>query len=231
MVHIAGRRMLVTGGQRGLGAAFASELLARGADRVYVTARTPAPSSDARIVPVALDVTDPDSVRAATEIADDVAIVVNNAGTNGPLPVLGTDIDAMREVFETNVFGPVRVTQAFAPVLARQPDSALVNVHSVFSWLGGTGAYGASKAALWSLTNSLRVELAAQDTKVIGVHLSFADTDMTAGLDVFKIAPEYAAARVLDGLERDDAEVLVDDTSRDVKAALAGPVGELVLTL
>ena len=231
MVHIAGRRMLVTGGQRGLGAAFASELLARGADRVYVTTRTPAPSSDARIVPVALDVTDPDSVRAATEIADDVAIVVNNAGTNGPLPVLGTDIDAMREVFETNVFGPVRVTQAFAPVLARQPDSALVNVHSVFSWLGGTGAYGASKAALWSLTNSLRVELAAQDTKVIGVHLSFADTDMTAGLDVFKIAPEYAAARVLDGLERDDAEVLVDDTSRDVKAALAGPVGELVLTL
>jgi len=231
MVHIAGRRMLVTGGQRGLGAAFASELLARGADRVYVTARKPAPSSDARIVPVALDVTDPDSVRAATEIADDVAIVVNNAGTNGPLPVLGTDIDAMREVFETNVFGPVRVTQAFAPVLARQPDSALVNVHSVFSWLGGTGAYGASKAALWSLTNSLRVELAAQDTKVIGVHLSFADTDMTAGLDVFKIAPEYAAARVLDGLERDDAEVLVDDTSRDVKAALAGPVGELVLTL
>lgn len=165
------------------------------------------------------------------EIADDVAIVVNNAGTNGPLPVLGTDIDAMREVFETNVFGPVRVTQAFAPILARQPDSALVNVHSVFSWLGGTGAYGASKAALWSLTNSLRVELAAQDTKVIGVHLSFADTDMTAGLDVFKIAPEYAAARVLDGLERDDAEVLVDDTSRDVKAALAGPVGELVLTL
>lgn len=137
----------------------------------------------------------------------------------------------MREVFETNVFGPVRVTQAFAPILARQPDSALVNVHSVFSWLGGTGAYGASKAALWSLTNSLRVELAAQDTKVIGVHLSFADTDMTAGLDVFKIAPEYAAARVLDGLERDDAEVLVDDTSRDVKAALAGPVGELVLTL
>jgi NAD(P)-dependent dehydrogenase (short-subunit alcohol dehydrogenase family) len=228
MVDIIGRRVLVTGGQRGLGAAFTAELLARGADRVYVTARNPQPSDDPRIVPIALDVTVPATVERAAELASDVSIVINNAGMSGPMSILGTDVDAMRETFDTNVFGPVRVTQAFAPVLARHDDSALVNVHSVLSWLGGSGAYGASKAALWSLTNSLRLELAQQHTTVVGVHLGFADTDMAADFDAPKITPQFVAEQVLDGLERGDAEVLVDDISRHVKAALNGPVEELV---
>jgi NAD(P)-dependent dehydrogenase (short-subunit alcohol dehydrogenase family) len=230
-MEIKGRRILVTGGQRGIGAAFAAELLSHGADRVYVTARTPRPSNDARVVPLPLDVTVPGSVEAVAETAGDVAIVVNNAGVNGPLSALGTEVDAMREVFDTNVFGPVRITQAFAPVLAQHPESALVNIHSVLSWLGGAGAYGASKAALWSMTNSLRIELSRQNTTVIGVHLGLAETDMTVGLKVPKLTPQFVASQVVEGVIRGDVEILVDQESRDVKAALSGPIEELVFSL
>lgn len=137
----------------------------------------------------------------------------------------------MRAVFDTNVFGPVRVAQAMAPVLARRESSALVNIHSVLSWLAGAGAYGASKAALWSLTNSLRVELARQGTSVIGVHLGLADTEMSTRLDSAKVTPAFVAARVIEGLERGYAEVLVDDISRDMKSILAGPVENVVFSL
>ncbi len=228
MVDIKGRRVLVTGGQRGLGAAFAAEFLANSADRVYVTARTPQPSDDERIVPLPLDVTVPETVERLAELADDVSIVVNSAGITGPLSVLETDVEAMRAVFDTNVWGPVRVAQVFAPVLAREHDSALVDVHSVVSWLAGVGAYGASKAALWSFTNSLRLELAQQGTTVIGVHLGLADTEMSTRLNAPKVTPAFVAQQVIAGIKRGDAEVLVDDVTRTVKSALSGPVENLV---
>lgn len=231
IVEIEGRRILVTGGQRGLGAAFAAEFLSHGADRVYVTARTPRPSDDARVVPLPLDVTVPGSVEAVAEVAGDVAVVVNNAGVRGPLSILGTDIDAMRHVFDTNVFGPVRIAQAFAPVLGQHPESALVDIHSVLSWLGGAGAYGASKAALWSMTNSLRVELSRQNTTVIGVHLGLAETDMTVGLELPKLTPQFVASQVVEGVIHGEVEILVDQESRNVKAALGGSVEDLVFAL
>jgi NAD(P)-dependent dehydrogenase (short-subunit alcohol dehydrogenase family) len=109
MVNIEGTAALVTGGQRGLGKAFVRELLDRGARKVYATAREPQPSQDPRIVPVALDVTDAASVRAAVDLAADVSIVINNAGVGGSGPLLQADIDDIRTVFETNLFGAVRV--------------------------------------------------------------------------------------------------------------------------
>jgi NAD(P)-dependent dehydrogenase (short-subunit alcohol dehydrogenase family) len=228
MVQITGRTALVTGGQRGLGAAFAAELLAQGASRVYVTARSPRPSDDPRLVPVALDVTDPESVaRLAAEVGGDVSIVFNNAGMSGPMSTLGTSIEDMKTVFETNVWGAVRVAQAFAPALAAHESSALVDVHSALSWIGGFGAYGASKAALWSLTNSLRIELEQQGVQVLGVHLGYADTDLIAELDVPKITPAFVAAQTIAALKAGEDEVLVDDTSRYVKSQLTGPVGAL----
>jgi NAD(P)-dependent dehydrogenase (short-subunit alcohol dehydrogenase family) len=224
MANIKGSTGLVTGGQRGLGKAFVQELLDRGAAKVYATARTPRPSHDPRIVPVALDVTDQASVAALAEQADDVSIVINNAGVGGAGPLLGTTIEDIRTVFETNLYGAIRIAQAFAPALQRSGGGVLVDIHSALSWIAGAGAYGASKAALWSATNSLRMELAPQHTQVVGVHLGYADTDLTAAVTAPKLDPRDVARLVVDGIEDGSSEVLVDDVSRYFKQAVAGPV-------
>lgn len=230
MVGIKGATAVVTGGQRGLGKAFVQELLERGAATVYATARDPKPSNDARVIPVAVDVTDPASVAALAEVAGGASIVINNAGVGGAGPLLTTDIDSLRTVFETNLYGAVRVAQAFAPVLQRNGGGALVDIHSALSWIAGAGAYGASKAAFWSATNSLRLELAPQQTLVVGVHLGYADTDLTAGVDAPKLDPRDVATAVVDGIELGSTEVLVDDVSRHFKSAVAGPVEGLSVT-
>lgn len=227
MVNIQGSTVVVTGGQRGLGKSVVAELLRRGAAKVYATARAPRPSDDPRIVSVALDVTDPESVAALADTADDAEIVINNAGTLGAAKLLTSDIEEVRAVFETNYFGALRIAQAFAPILARNGGGALVDIHSVLSWVGGYGGYGASKAAFWSATNSLRIELEPQGTLVTGVHLGYTDTDMVTGLDVPKNDPREVARAILDGIERGAAEVLADDLTRNVKAALSGPVEAL----
>ncbi|MER7669567.1 SDR family oxidoreductase [Kitasatospora sp. NPDC096128] len=229
MTVIEGSTALVTGGLRGLGRAFVGELLARGATKVYATARTPVPSEDARVEVLALDVTDDASVAALAERAQDVDLVFNNAGVLHPGALLTADLRDVQDTFDTNVLGPLRIARAFAPVLAARGGGALVDIHSALSWGAGAGAYGASKAALWSLTNSLRLELAAQHTQVVGVHLGFADTEMVAALPVDKLPADEVARIVLDGIERGDREVLVDDVSRSFKAALSGPVEGLTV--
>jgi len=227
MTSIDGATVLVTGGQRGLGKAFVDELLSRGAKKVYATARTPVDSTDPRIIPVALEVTDPESVAVLAGAAGDVSIVINNAGIAGSGPLLAMDIDDARELFETNVFGTLRIAQAFAPILAANGGGALVDIHSALSWVAGFGAYGASKAAFWSITNSLRLELAGQGTQVVGVHLGYTDTDMVRGIDAPKNDPRKVAADTLAALEAGETEVLADDVSRYFKSALSGPVESL----
>jgi NAD(P)-dependent dehydrogenase (short-subunit alcohol dehydrogenase family) len=187
------------------------------------------PSQDPRIVPVALDVTDAASVRAVADLAGDVSIVINNAGVGGSGPLLQADIDDIRTVFETNMFGAVRVAQVVAPALARNGGGALVDIHSALTWIAGAGAYGASKAAFWSATNSLRLELAPQGTLVVGVHLGYADTDLTAAVTAPKLDPRDVARAVVDGVQDGLTEVLVDDASRHVKQAVAGQVEALSL--
>lgn len=229
MTSIHGAVALVTGGQRGLGKAFVDELLAAGAAKVYATARKPADADDPRVVPLALDVADPESVAALAGQVGDVTLVVNNAGTTTPESLLTATPDDLRDVFTTNVFGVVGVTQAVAPILARNGGGALVNIASVLSWLGGASVYGASKAALWSVTNSLRVELAGQGTQVVGVHLGYTDTDMVRALDVPKNDPREIARVTLAAVGRGETEVLADEVSRAVKARLSGPVEGLAL--
>ncbi|MGV9853465.1 SDR family oxidoreductase [Streptomyces sp. NPDC003442] len=181
--------------------------------------------------PVELEVTDADSVAAHAARAADVTVVINNAGVVRPAPLLTTSLDDVTATFDTNVFGPLRITQAFAPILAANGGGTLVDIHSVLSWSSGAGAYGASKAAFWSLTNSLRLELAAQNTQVVGVHLGFADTDMVKALPIEKLDPAQVAKVVVDGVERGEIEVLVDELTRSVKAALSGPVEKLALPI
>ncbi|OBF19198.1 SDR family oxidoreductase [Mycobacterium kubicae] len=224
MVNIEGATVVVTGGQRGLGKAIVEELLQRGAAKVYATARQPQASADPRVVSTALDVTDADSVAALANLASDAEIVINNAGILGAPKLLSSDIEDIKAVFETNYFGALRIAKAFAPVLARNGGGALVDIHSVLSWVGGFGGYGDSKAAFWSASNSLRIELEPQGTVVTGVHLGYTDTDLVSSFDVPKNDPRQVAREILDGIERGDAEVLADELTRNVKASLSGPV-------
>ena len=231
MVAVRNAVVLVTGGQRGLGAALVDEVLSRGAKKVYVTAREPKPDSRESVVTQALEVRSSQAISEIAQVATDVDIVINNAGTLVPEPLLTGDFDGVAEMFDVNVYGPLRIAKAFAPILAANGGGAIVNMHSALSWLSGGGAYGASKAAMWSLSNSLRDELKSQNTQVLGVHAAFLDTDMTAGLPVPKTSPAEAAVRIVDALEAGAAEVLIDDASVAAKAALSGPVENLSVNL
>ncbi|MBT2568897.1 SDR family oxidoreductase [Arthrobacter sp. ISL-85] len=220
--------VLVTGANGGLGREFVEQSLARGAAKVYATARRPQEWHDSRIVPLTLDVTSPASIRAAVAQAPDVSVLINNAGISVESDTLvGLSEEEFRRVMETNFFGPVALTRAFAPALAANGTSAVLNIHSVLSWIALTGAYSASKAALWSATNSFRMELAPQGTHVTGVHVGYIDTAMTRGIDAPKISPEEVVRKSFDGLEQAEYEVIVDDTTAGVKLGLSGPITDL----
>lgn len=212
---------LITGANRGLGHHFAAELLARGAT-VYAAAREPATIDLPGVRPVALDVTDPDAVTAAADLAHDVDLLVNNAGISTGAPLLG-DLDAVRAEMDVNFWGALSMARAFAPVLAANGGGAIVNVASALSWFAapGAGAYAVSKAANWNMSNALRLELAAQGTQVTSVHLGLADTDMSASLQGPKTDPAVVVRTVLDAVQAGDLEVVVDDWSAMVKASLA----------
>lgn len=231
MVAIDGKVVLVTGGRRGLGSALVDELLTRGAAKIYSTAREQYTDPRPGVIGVELEVRDDASVAALETVAADVDIVINNAGILLPGSLLTGDFDDIVTTFDINAFGPLRVVRTLAPALARNGGGAVVNVHSVLSWLAGSGAYGASKAAIWSLTNSLRVELRGQQTQVLGVHVGFIDTEMVADIALPKTSPADVASRVLDALETGAQEVLVDDVTADVKSKLSGPVEDLAFDL
>lgn len=223
-MKIEGSVALVTGANRGLGLAFARGLLAAGARKVYAAARDPSRLALPGVVPLALDITDAASVAAAARAAPDVGLLVNNAGIGERAALLGGDAaDAARRALETNFFGTLAMSRAFAPVLAAQGGGALVNVLSVLSWvqLPLMGPYGASKAAAWALTNALRTELRAQGTLVVGVHAAFIDTDMARGAPGPKTAPEDVVAQVLEAVAAGREEVLADGVTRGVKGALS----------
>ncbi len=222
-MRITGSIALVTGANRGIGRQFALQLLQRGASRVYATARTPALVDVPGAEVIRLDLTDPASVTDAAALAADVTLLVNNAGIATDQDLLNGDLEQIRLEMETNFFGTLGVVRAFAPVLSRNGGGAILNVLSALSWFSfpGSNAYAAAKAAEWSLTNSIRLELADQGTQVTGLHVGPVDTDMGAGYDGPKVDPADVASRALDGVEAGHVEVLADELSAQVKAALA----------
>jgi NAD(P)-dependent dehydrogenase (short-subunit alcohol dehydrogenase family) len=230
-MDITGSTALVTGANRGIGHGFVRELLARGAAKVYATARRPEliAVSDRRVEALRLDLLDSGSVTDAAAVAADVDLLVNNAGIATRANLLTSDLDTIRLELDTHFFGTLGVIRAFAPVLASNGGGAIVNILSVLSWFAseGSGSYSVAKAAEWNMTNALRVEFAAQSQKTLvqAVHLGAADTDMMAGYDVPKIAPADVARASLDGIESGLIEVLVDDASRYVKASLSAAPG------
>ncbi|MET0821796.1 MAG: SDR family oxidoreductase [Aeromicrobium sp.] len=217
--------VLVTGANRGIGAQFVEQLKERGAAKIYAASRGGDVAVEG-VEPIRLDVTDPAQIRAASAAAGDVQILVNNAGISTGTPVVAGDVADIRREMDTNFFGPLLMTQAFAPVLKANGGGAIVNVASALSWftMPGAGAYAASKAAAWSLTDSTRLELAGQGTHVVGVHMGMVDTDMGAGVDAPKIAPSAVASAALDAVETGLDEVLADEWATFVKSGLGlGP--------
>jgi NAD(P)-dependent dehydrogenase (short-subunit alcohol dehydrogenase family) len=215
---------LVTGANRGIGLAFTRELLARGARTVYGAARDPASITLPGVQPLQLDVTRTEQVAAAAARAGDVTLLINNAGVGHVGGFLADDSDeAARRMLETNYFGMLRMSKAFAPVLAAHGGGALLNVLSIVSWINGgqLAAYAASKSAAWSLTNALRHELAPQRTQVTALHMAFVDTDLVRALDGPKTRPELIVQRALDGLEAGLDEVLADERTQRVKESLS----------
>jgi NAD(P)-dependent dehydrogenase (short-subunit alcohol dehydrogenase family) len=185
--------------------------------------RLPATVADPDVVPIRLDITNPDDIEAATRSCAGIDLLINNAGISRGAPLLAApSLAPAREELEVNYFGTLAMCRAFAPILAANGGGAVVNMLSVLSFLNlpVAGSYCSSKAAAWSLTNGIRVELAAQGTLVVAVHAGFIDTDMAAGVDQPKIAPEEVAAQTLQALETGAEEVLVDPISQQVKAAL-----------
>lgn len=218
----------VTGANRGLGLAIARELLARGAKKVYAGVRDPAGVAPPGMVRVKLDVTNGEDIAAAASACGDTTLLVNNAGIARVIGYLDPcTIAATREMFETNFYGPMRMSQAFAPILARNGGGAIINVLSVASWINPPeiAPYAASKSAAWGFTNGLRTQLRAQGTQVLGLHVGFMDTDMTRSFEVEKVNPEQVAAQALAGLEAGQEEVLADDITRAVKQGLSAAPG------
>ncbi|MDR8412827.1 SDR family oxidoreductase [Nonomuraea sp. 3-1Str] len=229
MTSIKGSVAIVTGGSRGIGKALVETLYQRGAAKVYATARDPRTVTHPDAVPLALEVTDPASVAAAAAQAPDVNILINNAGTSSGATFLDSPVDDVRREFEVNFYGPLLATRAFVPVLERNGGGHILNIHSALSWITmpGVEAYSASKSALWSQTNALRLVLRPRGINVSGLHVGYVDTDMTTGIDAPKVSAQSVAEQALDGIEADAAEILADDLSRQVKAGLSADLAVL----
>ena len=221
-MQITGATALVTGANRGIGRHIAAQLLERGAT-VYAAARRPESVDLPGARVLALDITDPEAVAAAAAAAGDVDLLVNNAGISTGAALATGDLDAARSEMDVNFWETLGMVRAFAPVLAANGGGAIVNVASALSWFAapGAGAYAASKAAVWNMSNAVRLELAGQGTLVTSVHLGAADTDMMGDYDGPKADPADVARAVLDGVQAGRIEVVVDDWSEMVKASLA----------
>lgn len=220
--------VLVTGANGGLGRQFVTQALELGARKVYAAARSPRDWDDERVVPLRLDITDGESIAAAVAAAPDVTVLINNAGAVPPTASLVELSEAdLRANMETNFFGPVLLAQAFAPALYAARDAVLIDIHSVASWFAFGGVYSASKAALWSATNSLRLELAPKGVHVVGVHMGYVDTAMAADAEGPKLAPADLVAEIYETVAAGGYEVIGDALTAGAKAGLSGTIEDM----
>jgi NAD(P)-dependent dehydrogenase (short-subunit alcohol dehydrogenase family) len=214
-MKINDKTILITGANRGLGRALVEEALRRGAKRVYAGMRVTLAHSDERVTPLALDVTNATQIQEAVGKIESLDVLINNAGVafNDDL----SDRTAIEQHLAVNLFGTYGVTQAFLPLLTRS-RGAIVNVLSLASLaaLPIQPAYSISKAAAFSLTQSLRALLAGQGVKVHAVQLGPVDTDMTRDLDIPKASPESVARGIFDGVEKEEEDIFPDPMSESM---------------
>ena len=215
---VSGSEVLVTGANRGIGQALVEEVLRRGAKRVYAGTRQPLNHPDGRVTPLMLDITSAAQTQVAVEKVKSLDILINNAG----LAVYDdlSDPAALEQHLAVNLFGTYAVTQAFLPVLI-QSQGAIVNVlsNTALAPLPMIPAYSVSKAASFSLSQSLRALLAGRGVTVHAVLAGPVDTDMTQGFDIPKASPETVAQAILDGLDNGDEEIFPDPQSQSMAEA------------
>jgi NAD(P)-dependent dehydrogenase (short-subunit alcohol dehydrogenase family) len=214
-MKIADSTILVTGANRGIGKALVEEALSRGAKQVYAGARQPFIHADRRVTPMILDVTNTAQIRAAIEKVDTLDILINNAGISVQNDL--SDRAALERLLTVNLYGTYDVTQAFLPLLTRS-RSAIVNILSLASIAAVPfdPLYSISKAAAFSLSQSLRALLARQGVSVHIVLPGPIDTDMTRNLDIPKASPESTARAIFDGVEKGEEEIFPDPMSEAV---------------
>jgi NAD(P)-dependent dehydrogenase (short-subunit alcohol dehydrogenase family) len=222
-MKIEGTIALVTGANRGLGKALVEALVAAGATKVYAAARDARKLAawSPRVVPLALDTTKPEQIAAAVAAAQDVTLLINNAGVATSANVLTTSTAAIDADFRTNVHGTLAVIKAFLPVLERAPGgAAIVNVLSLAS-LGSfpaLGGYSASKAAAYSITQALRPELKRKRIEILAVLPGPIDTDMVRDLAMPKASPVDVAVAMLAGVERGEEDIFPDPMAQQMGA-------------
>jgi NAD(P)-dependent dehydrogenase (short-subunit alcohol dehydrogenase family) len=232
-MKIEGSVALVTGANRGLGAAYVEALLAAGARKVYSGARRPSSGADARITPVQLDVTSFVDVEAAAKRCSDVTILINNAGAMlGSAMLAEGSADAMRREMEVNVFGMLAMISAFAPILANNGGGAIANMLSVVSWFTFpfNATYCASKHAALAVTDGARIQLKAQGTQVVAVYAGFIDTEMAANLagpNEPRTPPRQVAERTLQGIRDGVDHVRADERAEQVWNKLRTDPGQV----
>lgn len=230
MSRIEGKAVFVTGANRGIGRAFVEELLAAGAAKVYAGARIPSTladlvaNGDGRVVPVDLDVTKPETIEKAATASKDVEVLINNAGIAAfeGLTSASDGVPARNEM-EINYFGSLNMIRSFAPTLAANGGGTIVNMSSIAGLVNIPmfASYSASKAAVHSLTQGARAELAAQGTLVVGVYPGPVDTDMGAAIPLEKTSPRAVVKAVLDGVEAGEEDIFPDPTSKQLHEGLA----------
>lgn len=214
-MQLENKTVFVTGTNKGIGKALIEALLERGAQKIYAAARKPENISDFgnnRVVKVALDITNQDQVLAAAQEASDTEILINNAGVAAWISILDGPMELIRRDMETNYYGTLNMMRAFLPMLENKKTAAIINVASITSFVNFPlmGGYSASKAALFSLTQGARIELAGKHIRVHNVIPGPIDTDMAKDFNGDKTSPIDTAKAILNGLESDEADSFPD---------------------
>jgi NAD(P)-dependent dehydrogenase (short-subunit alcohol dehydrogenase family) len=225
MARIADRAVLITGGNRGIGRALVEEALRRGAKRVYAGTREPLAHADGRVTALTLDVTDAAQIQRAVDKVESLDVLVNNAGM-----ALYDDLrdrSMLERHLAVNLFGTYSVIEAFLPLLTRS-RGAIVNNLSVnaFAPLPLIPAYSISKAAAFSMTQSLRTLLAGPGVRVHAVLTGIVDTDMSRGVDIPKASPESVAREIFDGVEKEEEDIFPDPMSESMAESWRSGAGK-----
>jgi NAD(P)-dependent dehydrogenase (short-subunit alcohol dehydrogenase family) len=214
-MNIENRTVLITGANRGIGKALVDEALRRGARKVYAGTRSVLQHADRRVTPLTLDVTSASRIQQAVNTVDTLDVLINNAGI-AIYDDLG-NLEVLEQTFAVNLFGLLRVTNAFLPLLKRSRGAILNNLSLAgLAPLPIIPSYSTSKAAALNLTQSLRALLADQGVTVHAVVIGPVDTDMNRGFEIPKAAPETAAAGIFDGFEKGEEEIFPDPVSHSI---------------
>ncbi len=220
-MNLENKTIFVSGANRGIGKSIVEVLLHHPVKKIYATARNVADLpdfGDARVVPVKLDITDSTQVRNAVEYANDVDVLINNAGVASVAPVVAGEFDLLKHDMNVNYFGTLNVIRAFIPVLENKDYAAIANVISIIGLasFASVGGYSASKAALYSATQAMRTELKAKNILVQGIFPGPIDTDMARDIDMPKTSARVAAENIVNGIAAGLEDIFPDPMSSEL---------------